>query len=261
MIRKRGSVQDRETKRSAPKYIVSYSAMMTILLAFFIMLNNLASVQEYGLVGAGLGIFRRSFNSYGLPGVLPGSLRARKLTSEGGKFVPEELPDDVKGRPPEERLIEPPEHDLEEVLNALVKVEREVSLPLPLEDSGDLGAAARERLSALARLVRFQGQQIQVQAVWRRTGSPTREEWCRVSARAYRAADYLFRHERIASDRILVVGKVAPPLREEGAREAPAAPEVRLVLRPRLAGSGTAPYGRTPPSPPEEQRTLYRMTQ
>ena len=49
MSEKRRNSKAPETKREAPKYIVAYSAMMTILLAFFIMLNSLATVQEGGL--------------------------------------------------------------------------------------------------------------------------------------------------------------------------------------------------------------------
>ena len=48
MSERRGNSNAPESKREAPKYLVAYSAMMTILLAFFIMLNSLATVQEGG---------------------------------------------------------------------------------------------------------------------------------------------------------------------------------------------------------------------
>jgi len=248
-----------ESKPGAPKYIVSYAAMMTILLAFFIMMNNLATVREYGLVGAGLGVFRESFNAHGLPGILPGSLRARKLAAECGKFVPQDVPENVEGRTPDERLIEPPEQDLEEVLNALVRVEPEVGLPVPLEDPDRLDQRARERLSAIAAMVRSRPHQIHVQALLRGPTEPSREEWRRASASAYRVADYLCRHERIAQERLLVVSRAEPRDRTDRKEGASADIEIRLVLRSPVGASGTPLAGDTL-VPPAEQRTLFRMT-
>jgi len=61
-----------QAKKGAPIYIVSYSALMTILLTFFILLCTMANEQECGLVGAGTGSFIQNINALGLPGLLPG---------------------------------------------------------------------------------------------------------------------------------------------------------------------------------------------
>jgi len=61
-----------ETKKGAPAYIVSFSALMTIMLTFFILMCTMANEQEAGLLAAGTGSFIHNINAFGLPGLLPG---------------------------------------------------------------------------------------------------------------------------------------------------------------------------------------------
>ncbi|NQT18618.1 MAG: OmpA family protein [Planctomycetes bacterium] len=67
-----GVRKQEEGKKGAPAYIVSFSALMTIMLTFFILLCTMANEQEYGLLGAGTGSFIHNINALGLPGLLPG---------------------------------------------------------------------------------------------------------------------------------------------------------------------------------------------
>ena len=240
----RANTVEPEKKEGAPKYIVSYSAMVTILLAFFIMLNNLATVQECGLIGAGLGAFRKSFNSVGLPGVLPGSSSHKSFLWLGGKYVPEETTGETEGKPSTGRLIDPPERDLENTVNSLLKVESEVMLPLPQSEPGALNAETRARLASVARLIRRGDCNVHVCA-----SLPVEGEigtaWRSASEWASEVGRYLRDQEHIASERIIVIGRLLPPPAED---EAPREPALGLVLQSRVAGdeSFESSLGRNP---------------
>jgi len=76
-----------ERRRSAPAYIVSFAALMTILLTFFILMCAMANEQECGLVGAGTGSFIHNINAFGLPGFLPGQRTAVDLGEGRPQFA------------------------------------------------------------------------------------------------------------------------------------------------------------------------------
>jgi hypothetical protein len=127
---------------------------MTLLLAFFIILQAFSNKQEAGLFYAGQGSFVRALTTFGLgglwdppgPSMMRGNTAARYMTTEGG--------DD----PPEERRIDPEMEEAQMALEAVsdlfdVKDLRpgsgwRVSLPTPFStrtlDGGlDLGGEAQ----------------------------------------------------------------------------------------------------------------------
>lgn len=240
----RANTVEPEKKEGAPKYIVSYSAMVTILLAFFIMLNNLATVQECGLIGAGLGAFRKSFNSVGLPGVLPGSSSHKSFLWLGGKYVPEETTGETEGNPSADRLIDPPERDLEDTVNSMLKVESEVMLPLPQSAPGELNAETRARLASVARLIRRGDCNVHVCASMPEKGDLA-TAWRSASKWASEVGRYLRDREHIAPERIIVIGRLMPPP-EKG--QASPEPTLGLVLQSRGVGdeSFESSLGRNP---------------
>ena len=77
-----------EGRKGAPAYIVSFAALMTIMLTFFILLCTMANEQEYGLLGAGTGSFVLNINAFGLPGLLPGHRATIDLGPGRPGFVP-----------------------------------------------------------------------------------------------------------------------------------------------------------------------------
>jgi len=228
------------TGPETPKYIVSYSAMMTILLAFFIMMNTLAAVREYGLVGNGLGLFRMSFNSLGLPGFLTGGRQPANLNAVGGKFrVEDEEEDESDTTTNQGRLIDPDRHDLRETVFGLLKTEDRVVLPLDIRYSPVLDKAAKRRLNVLARLIRQRKAEIVVSAAVPAERSESADVWEAPSAWALRIADYLKEKNRVGDNRVLAVGATVAP-GDEDAGEAKE-PTVCIVLRtPRTALKSSA---------------------
>ncbi len=221
-----------EGKSGPPKYIVSYAAMMTILLAFFIMLNNLSTQREYGLKGSGLGVFRKSFNSLGLPGILPRSDKPVSLKKSGGKYIPADRGAvETGGKRYDGRLIKPEEYDLEETLMARLKTQEEVVLPLGMQPMEELSEASKERLASLARLIRRTDQTVVVRATMV-GGDGAPHPWYDGSVWALRVAKYLCYEGGLAPERVTAVGCVAPP--EEGATSAQKSEDatICLVLRP-----------------------------
>jgi len=239
--KRRGQPAEAKGSRPAPKYIVSYAAMMTILLAFFIMLNNLATVREYGLVGRGLGLFRKSFNSFGLPGILPGSRTPKGLKSVGGKFVPQDVPSDEWGRPLEGRLVDPDEHDLQDTVTALLNTDRDVILPLPIDPARDLDQETQRRLASLARLIRLSDCEVQVRATLVAERRDLRPAWREAAALAQRVGDYLCSRQGIPAERVVVVAKVRPAPAEEEGRPGREASGIAFLLRPRGRAAATRP--------------------
>ncbi len=220
-----------ESGGKTPKYIISYSAMVTILLAFFIMLNNLATVREYGLVGTGLGVFRESFNSFGLSGILPGSRSPTGLTAAGGKFIPEDVPRDPHGRPMDDRLIDPDEHDIEDAVTALLKTDQDVILPLPIRRAERLDKQAKERLAFLAKLIRLSRCDVHVCATIVVETASLQDGWREATAWALQVGEYLCSEEGIPPDRVLVVGKALSRSPDDSGRDEAIEPVTRAAQR------------------------------
>jgi len=230
---KRKQFKAPETKREAPKYIVSYSAMMTILLAFFIMLNSLATVQEGGLKGAGLGLFKMSFNSIGLPGLLSGARKPVGLNAPGGKHMLSADEDEkAEGKKFDGRLIDPDKRDLKQALATLLKTRNDVVLPLNIRHKTKLSAKAKKQLAEIARLLRQSDNEIMVCATVPERGRETRHAWQDASSWALLVARHLNREERIDSDRLIAVGYAALPPGEASTDPLDTEPTMSLILRP-----------------------------
>jgi len=225
--RKRKKATAEANPQEPPRYIVSYAAMMTILLAFFIMLNNLATVREYGLLGAGMGLFRMSFNSFGLPGFLSGARTPANLNEVGGKFVPEDDDRKEDGKKPDNRLISPDKRDMKETLMGLLKTEERVALPLDIEYSRRLNQKSRNQLDALARLIRQRDADVMILASLPESMTDADDPWQEAGAWAMRVGRYLTRKGRVGRNRVITVGSVDYAEEEEGARR----PSIRVVLR------------------------------
>jgi hypothetical protein len=94
---------------------VAYCSIMTLLLAFFIILQAFATEQQAGLFYAGQGSFVRALETFGLGGLWdpPG---ARALRGESG---PRYMSTEGQEDPPDERRIDP---EMEEAQRALEAV-------------------------------------------------------------------------------------------------------------------------------------------
>lgn len=242
MSQKREKNGDSDESPGTPKYIVSYSAMMTILLAFFIMLQNLSSVREYGLLGIGLGAFRQSFNSIGLPGLLPGSGKTLSLNAPGGKYVPEGKGEDGEEAMEEDaRMIEPGDRDLADTVTDALDARDNVVVHLALRRSDRLDEKAKKELATLARLIRATDCAVLVSAELPPSTGQTSHPWYKACQLALLVGRHLCLAENVPSHRVTAVGKVAKSGSDAEKSEKPRGPIVRLVLRPaskRLAVRG-----------------------
>lgn len=116
-------------KKGAPRYIVAYCSIMTLLLAFFIILQAFATVQEEGLFYAGRGSFVRALKTFGLGGlweprkggVTQGPPGARYRSTEGQEARPRQ------------RRIDP---EAEEAQRALEALEEQFDVRRPPRASG-----------------------------------------------------------------------------------------------------------------------------
>ncbi|MFW6118977.1 MAG: flagellar motor protein MotB [Planctomycetota bacterium] len=83
--------EEEQGSKGAPRYMTAYCSIMTLLLAFFIILQAFASVRQEGLFYAGRGSFVRALETFGLGGIwegeggppVPGELQPRYRTPEG----------------------------------------------------------------------------------------------------------------------------------------------------------------------------------
>jgi len=252
--------QSNEGKRGAPQYIVSYSALMTIMLAFFVMLNSMASVRESGLQGAGLGLFRMTFNSFGLPGFLTGARGSTSLNAPGGKhMLAEDEKGSGKGKKNEGRLVKPERHDLSSTLIGLLKTRDEVVLPLNVRYGDAMTISERAHLKELGRLLRGSDCSVLIHAtVPAGTGEPS-ASWYAAAGWALEIARHLIDSEGIAPDRITAVGCAAPTdelaLRKH--MPAPDEPTMLLVLGPAQRRLESAPAEKESLQPVYFRRSRY----
>jgi len=105
-----------EERKGGPRYLVAYCSIMTLLLAFFIILQAFASEQSTGLFYAGQGSFVRALKTFGLGGVFDRAGGAMFQGRPGSRFRAAEGQED----PSQLRRIDP---ELEEAQRALQAVE------------------------------------------------------------------------------------------------------------------------------------------
>lgn len=104
-----------EPQGGVPGWIVSFTDMVTLLLAFFIMLQSLAIKQDAEIFFQGQGGFRRAIAGLGIPGWLLGQREQTDLGNVRVEHPTEENPDPVK-RP---RLIDPEDDKIRQVFDDL----------------------------------------------------------------------------------------------------------------------------------------------
>ena len=82
-----GKTYKEEKKAGAPAYIVSYSDIVTNLLAFFILLQVFASHQDPELFNAGRGSFIRALDGFGIPGLIFGSEQRIDMEGDSPAYI------------------------------------------------------------------------------------------------------------------------------------------------------------------------------
>ncbi|MEE9391631.1 MAG: OmpA family protein [Planctomycetota bacterium] len=104
--------------KGAPAYMVSFGDMITIMLTFFILLCSYSSERQSGFVSDGIGSFKESLNTFGLPGIMPGVKHPVDLGANKVRFKP--------ARALNYELLESEDGDLDDLnRNALRQVVKE----------------------------------------------------------------------------------------------------------------------------------------
>ncbi len=141
-----------------PAWIVSYSDMVTLLLAFFVLLQVFAMTQDPDLLAQGRGGFRRSIRQFGLPRWLFGR-KEFQIEDYKKKIYPTEEDDETRRQriiDAEDRKIRQVFQDLKRKIDTetnedLTSPENVINMPIRFGRSqASLDAAGRKALSDLA---------------------------------------------------------------------------------------------------------------
>ena len=106
-----------EEKANVPAWVVSFSDMVTLLLAFFVLLQAFAHVQDPELFYVGQGSFRRAISGLGIPGWLLGKEDKPERDYIQVKHPTESDPDDPSRR----RVMSPDDDRIRQIFAELMR--------------------------------------------------------------------------------------------------------------------------------------------
>ena len=204
-----------EPKAGAPAYIVSMSALWTILLSFFILMATMSTEQEAGLIAAGTGSFIQELRTCGLDGLLEGTRNVFALGSSRPNYGIDQ--DDIADEEPERtppRSLKPDDKRLDDVRQLPKRV---VVLPMPTTlhfapGTAELDWRARRELNHLIRQIRHTRYSITIESYLDEQTSfdsvpdDPISGWELSARRARAVADYMHQRGGIPRHRLIPVG-------------------------------------------------------
>ena len=151
MSRRRKKVQAESSGIEVPKYIVSYGAIMTILLAFFIILSTMQPVQGFDLGAKGrLDSFVKGFNAQGIMSFFKGARSPDRKPFVRSRFMDTSMRgDDPDAATYYGRTVEPNDILVRKALVETLEAGMRVTIPIPMQFGGDGTRMSRENTKAL----------------------------------------------------------------------------------------------------------------
>jgi len=192
-----------EEGQGVPLWIVSFTDMITLLLAFFVLLQAFAHVRDPELFYKGQGSFLSAIRSFGLPQWLLGRENRQRRQYTTVKHTTKEAKDKI----PRNKVLDAEDESIREVFQQLRKVVETQSTDMPdvaVESTGtpvrfasgkaDLDAAAKEWLTRFALDLKTsrtpKGTRINVVGLAPDVDG-ARAQWLLSAVRAQRVADFL----------------------------------------------------------------------
>lgn len=191
-----------DSGEKVPLWIISFADMITLLLAFFVMLQTMAQSKDATLFGASRDSFKRAISGLGIPDLLLGKQSGPQLDYKKLKYPTEEETEPAKPA----RVIDADDDGIRKIFNEMSnemegntsnaeeKVLHTTPVAVTFAADGSVDAAGKEMLSGLAAYLQqsLHPESVRIYAIGlARDKSSPREQWQTSARRASQAADVL----------------------------------------------------------------------
>jgi len=112
-------IRQEDSATGAPAWIVSFTDMITLLLAFFVLLQAFAKEQDPELFRQGQGAFRRSITGFGIPDLLFGKPQLMTGPTQKKRYSTKESDDKETNR---QRVIDPTDAEIRQAFERVKRV-------------------------------------------------------------------------------------------------------------------------------------------